>query len=83
MTQEIHGIRRAYGEHPPQAAYDLMNFERVNLAKVAEAMGCFGVHVECPDEIRPALEQALACGRPAVVDVVTDPDALPPEPWAP
>ena len=44
----------------------------VNFAKVAEAMGCFGIRVENPSEIRPALEKALASGRPAIVDVVSD-----------
>jgi acetolactate synthase-1/2/3 large subunit len=44
----------------------------VNFAKVAEAMGCFGIRVEKPAEIRPALEKALASGRPAIVDVVSD-----------
>jgi acetolactate synthase-1/2/3 large subunit len=48
-------------------------YERsVNFAKVAESMGCFGIRVEKPAEIRPALEKALASGRPAIVDVVSD-----------
>ncbi len=44
----------------------------VNFAKVAESMGCAGFRVEKPADIRPALEKALGCGRPAVVDVVSD-----------
>lgn len=46
--------------------------------KVAEALGCHGEHVEKPDEIRPSLERAKAAvraGKPAVVNVVTDPQA--------
>jgi thiamine pyrophosphate-dependent acetolactate synthase large subunit-like protein len=35
-------------------------------------MGCAGFRVERPADVRPALEKALAAGRPAVVDVVTD-----------
>jgi acetolactate synthase-1/2/3 large subunit len=46
----------------------------VNFAKVAESMGCFGQRVDKPDQIRPALEKALASGRPAVVEVLTDPE---------
>jgi acetolactate synthase-1/2/3 large subunit len=50
-----------------------VNYDRsVNFAKVAEAMGCFGIRVEKPAEIRPALEKALASGKPAIVDVVSD-----------
>lgn len=50
-----------------------VQFERsVNFAKTAEALGCVGFRVEKADEIRGALEKALAAGRPAIVDVVTD-----------
>ena len=44
-------------------------YERsVNFAKVAESMGCVGIRVEKPADIRSALDKALACGKPAVVD---------------
>jgi len=42
---------------------------------VAEALGAHGEFVEKPHEIRPALERASAAGKPAVVNVVTDPKA--------
>src|SRR5215216_4059516 len=44
-----------------------------NFAKYAEACGGLGITVERPEEIRPALERALASGRPAIVEVVVDP----------
>jgi thiamine pyrophosphate-dependent acetolactate synthase large subunit-like protein len=34
--------------------------------------------VEKPSEIAPAIRQALAADRPAIIDVVTDIDALAP-----
>lgn len=43
--------------------------------RMAEALGCHGEFVERPEEIRPALERAaraVAAGRPALVNVVTD-----------
>lgn len=43
--------------------------------RVGEALGCHGEHVERPEDIRPALERAAASGKPAVVNVVTDPMA--------
>jgi len=43
--------------------------------RVAEDLGAHGEFVEKPDEIRPALERAWASGRPAVVNVITDPAA--------
>ncbi len=44
-----------------------------NFARYAEACGGLGFTVERPEEIRPTLEQALASGRPSVVEVVVDP----------
>ena len=46
-------------------------FERsVNFAKVADAMGCVGFRVEKAADMRPALDKAIASGRPAVVEVL-------------
>lgn len=56
----------------PKAGRDL-GYTRFDL--LAKALGCHGEHVEHPDEIRPALERAANSGKPAVVNVVTDPAA--------
>ena len=84
LSQDQRGDERAYagmeGGHPE----DLWQFTDTNFARVAESIGCFGIRVERPEDIQSALEQAFASGRPAVVDVVTDPmDSLAPVPWSP
>jgi acetolactate synthase-1/2/3 large subunit len=43
--------------------------------KMAEVFGAYGEYVERPQDIRPALERAAASGKPAVVNIVTDPNA--------
>jgi acetolactate synthase-1/2/3 large subunit len=43
-------------------------------AKLAEAYGAAGFTVTGDDELESALEQALSCGRTAVVDVHCDPE---------
>jgi acetolactate synthase I/II/III large subunit len=43
---------------------------------VVEALGGHGELVERPDELRPALERALAADRPALVNVLTDPSVV-------
>jgi pyruvate dehydrogenase (quinone)/pyruvate oxidase len=48
-----------------------------NFAKFAEACGGVGFTVERPEDIRPALEQAIATGQPAIVEVVVDPNEPP------
>jgi acetolactate synthase-1/2/3 large subunit len=40
--------------------------------RVAEALGAYGQRVEDPADLAPALERALASGRPACLDVVID-----------
>jgi acetolactate synthase-1/2/3 large subunit len=44
-----------------------LNYTRYDL--VVEAMGGHGEHVTRPEDIRPALERALASGKPALVNV--------------
>jgi acetolactate synthase-1/2/3 large subunit len=64
-------------KHPMEALYgysvvaDLRPETRYDL--VVEALGGHGALVRQPDELRPALERALAAERPALVNVLTDP----------
>ena len=82
LGQDKRGDDRAY-EGIPGNPGDLYNFGEVDLAKMAETMGCLGIKVEQPGQIQSALEQALASGKPAVVDVVTDVDVMAPPAWSP
>jgi pyruvate dehydrogenase (quinone) len=47
-----------------------------NFAKLAEAIGIKGVRIEDPADVRSGLKEALEHNGPALVDVVTDPNAL-------
>ena len=44
--------------------------------KVVEALGGYGELVERPEDIRPAIERAFASGKPACVNVLTDPNVV-------
>ncbi len=44
--------------------------------QVVEALGCHGELVERPQDVVPALERAFAAGKPALVNVLTDPDVV-------
>jgi acetolactate synthase-1/2/3 large subunit len=48
---------------------------RTRYDKVVEALGGYGELVDRPDQIRPALERALASGLPACINVICDPGA--------
>jgi len=47
-----------------------------DFAAIARAAGAFGVRVEKPKHVRGALRDAFAHKGPALVDIVTDPNAL-------
>jgi acetolactate synthase-1/2/3 large subunit len=55
----------------------------VNFAKVADSMGCVGFRVDRATDIKPALDQALAAGRPAIVEVLGDPAIRAKRGWVP
>jgi acetolactate synthase-1/2/3 large subunit len=44
----------------------------------AAGFGCHAEHVVEPGELRPALERAFASGKPACVNVMTDPNVIAP-----
>ncbi|WP_250038086.1 pyruvate dehydrogenase [Paractinoplanes maris] len=50
--------------------------EHVDFGAIARAAGLFAVRVEKPDEVRGALRAVLDHDGPALLDVVTDPNAL-------
>ncbi len=78
LQQVKRGIDAAYGGKQWGRAREMWVFsEGVNFARLAEEMGCLGIRVERPAEIRPALERAFAANRPAVIDVVSDIEAAP------
>ena len=60
-----------HGQGERSIACDFADFDH---AAMARAMGCEGCRVTSPDELAPALRQALDCGKPAVVEVCSSVD---------
>jgi acetolactate synthase-1/2/3 large subunit len=75
-------VDASYGGNPDSKGRELWVFKETNFAQIAENMGCLGLRVERPGDLRNTLEQALEANRPVVVDVVTDIEAMPQEPWS-
>jgi|SRR5215218_864138 len=68
---EKHPMEFLYGysvaaDLQPECRYD----------QVVEALGGHGELVRTPDELKPALERAFASGKPALVNVLTDPTVV-------
>jgi pyruvate dehydrogenase (quinone) len=43
-----------------------------DFAKIAEGTGILGLHIDDPEKVRPALEQAFAHNGPALVDIAVN-----------
>ena len=68
---EHHPMKFLYGysvaaELRPETRYD----------QLVESLGCDGILVREPGELKPALERAFASGRPTLVNVLTDPEVV-------
>ena len=61
------------GQQNPSSEYIAMDFPTpFDIAAIAHAMGVYGRKVEDPSELGAALQDALALGKPAVLDVSID-----------
>jgi len=77
-NQSKRGFDRAYGGEQTAQARELWTYNPTNFARLAENMGALGLRVEKANEFAPALGEAFASKRTAVVDVATDIEALAP-----
>ena len=53
-----------------------VQFAPTSFSKIYEAFGGYGILVERPEDIRDALQKAFDSGKPAVVDIITEPTAM-------
>lgn len=65
LEQEAKGL--------PDWGTDLVN---PDFSAYAKACGGVGFSVERPEQLEPAIKNALASNRPAIIDIAVDPDAL-------
>ncbi|TAM51267.1 MAG: thiamine pyrophosphate-requiring protein [Paraburkholderia sp.] len=62
------------GDPKFEASQDLPN---VPFHRFAELIGLKGIYVDTPEAIGPAWDEALAAGRPVVLEIKTDPEVPP------
>jgi acetolactate synthase-1/2/3 large subunit len=66
---EHHPMKFLYGYSVAAELRQATPYERM-----VEALGCDGVVVDRPEQLRQALEQAFESGRPTLVNILTDPE---------
>jgi acetolactate synthase I/II/III large subunit len=78
LNQEINPYSAAYGGSLHGRHGELWHFRETDFARVAESMGVLGLTVKKAADFEGALHKALASNGPAMIDVVTDMEALAP-----
>jgi acetolactate synthase I/II/III large subunit len=80
LSQDMAVFQRSWNGQTTEAADRMWMFTQIDLAAVAAGLGCASFRVESPGDIAQALKEATEAGRPALVDVVTETEALPERP---
>jgi acetolactate synthase-1/2/3 large subunit len=68
----VHGQQSMFGDN--RLVVTLLGDSRYE--KVAEGFGCHGEYVDALDQVGPAVKRALASGRPACINLITNIDAV-------
>jgi acetolactate synthase-1/2/3 large subunit len=79
-NQSKRGFDRAYGGEQTAKGRELWTYSNVDFARVAADIGAVGIRVERARDFAKALQEALQSKRPAIIDVVTDIEAIAPAP---
>ncbi|HXF70044.1 MAG TPA: biosynthetic-type acetolactate synthase large subunit [Thermoflexus sp.] len=75
INNQYLGMVRQWQELFYNRRYSAVYLANPDFARLAEAVGAAGIRVERPDQVEPAIRQALAItDRPVVVDILVDPE---------
>jgi len=66
-----------WGMYPPER-YIGVDLYDMDFVRFAEACHVLGRRVERPSEIKGALKEAFSSGKPSVIEILTDPEEMPP-----
>ena len=77
MNNSCWGSEKAYQKHFYGGRYIGCDIGNPRYDQYARLFGAEGYYVEHPDQVGDALQAALRCGKPAVVEIPIDPDEFP------
>lgn len=66
------GMVRQWQELFHDCRYSHTDMKNPDFVRLAEAYGAEGIRIEKPEEIRPALEQAIASSKPVMLDFLIE-----------
>ncbi|MFO1075222.1 MAG: thiamine pyrophosphate-dependent enzyme, partial [Geminicoccaceae bacterium] len=74
----MYGTIRMHQEREHPGRVSGTQLQNPDFAALARAHGAFGARVETTEAFAPAFEEALAAGRPALLHLILDPEAITP-----
>jgi len=77
MNNNAWGSEKAYQKHFYDARYVGADIGNPRYDRLAELFGARGYYVEHADQIGDVVRAALACGKPAVIEIPIDPNEFP------
>ena len=77
MNNNAWGSEKAYQKHFYDGRYVGADIGNPRFDQLAELFGARGYYVEHADQIGDVVRAALACGKPAVIEIPIDPDEFP------
>ncbi len=77
MNNNCWGSEKAYQRHFYDGRYIGCDIGNPRYDEYARLFGAEGYYVDHPDQVGDVLKAALACGKPAIVEIPIDPDEFP------
>jgi len=78
FNNSMFGTIRMHQEREYPGRVSGTDLQNPDFIKLAESFGAYAERVETTDAFAPALEAAQASGKPALIEVIIDPDAIAP-----
>jgi acetolactate synthase-1/2/3 large subunit len=78
VNNGMYGTIRMHQEREYPARVSGTELQNPDFAALARAYGAFGEAVETTEGFAPALSRAMACGKPALIELRLDPEAITP-----
>ena len=77
MNNNCWGSEKAYQKHFYGERYIGCDIGNPRYDQYARLFGAEGYYVDKPEQVGEAIQAALGCGKPAVVEIPIDPDEFP------
>ena len=78
INNGMYGTIRMHQERDYPGRESGTHLDNPDFVKLGEAYGCWSTRVTQTEEFAPALEDAMASGKPALIELMVDPEAITP-----